>query len=154
MATLEEAFREKGATESMINSKTFKMAEEVIAEETVEGISEAAAIARQADTAATNAQRTLVQLKRANDEAFSILRAVNTANDALAEEAARVTVTDKNTLAAINAYTMVLVRTKEVVGPEGLTEGVWQQAIEAASYCAWRASSGSHGSSQPFQRIH
>lgn len=50
------------------------------------------------------------------------------------------TVTDKRILEAINAYTMVLARTKEVVGDE-MTEVAWAKAIEAASFCAWRTGS-------------
>lgn len=57
------------------------------------------------------------------------------------------TVTDKRTLEAINAYTMVLARTKEVVGDE-MTEAAWAKAIEAASFCAWRTGSGSQQYSQ------
>ena len=131
----------KGATGAMLDSKTFKMAKEVIAEGAVDGIAEAAAIAQQADEAATNAQRAIVSIRDATSEAYSILRSVNAANDLLEEKASKVTVTDKKTLEAINAYTTVLARTKDVVGAEGMTEGVWQRAIEAASYCAWRTAS-------------
>ena len=141
MATLEEAMLAKGATGAMLDSKTFKMAKEVIAEGAVDGIAEAAAIAQQADEAATNAQRAIVSIRDATSEAHSVLRAVNAASDLLGEKASKVTVTDKKTLEAINAYTTVLARTKEVVGAEGMTDGVWQRAIEAASYCAWRTAS-------------
>lgn len=141
MATLEEALLAKGATGAMLDSKTFKMAKEAVAEGAVDGIADAAEIARKADEAATNIQRTLTQLNKATDTAWSTLRAVNEANDRLRENAASVIVTDPKTLEAINAYTMVLTRTKEVVGDDGMTDSVWEKAIEAASYCAWRTGS-------------
>ena len=138
MATLEEALLAKGATGSMLDSKTFKMAKEAVAEGAVDGIADAAEIAREAGYAATAIQRTLAQLNKATDTAWSTLRAVNEANDRLQESAASVIVTDQKTLEAVNAYTMVLTRTKEVVG-DGMTSEVWEKAIEAASYCPWRA---------------
>lgn len=81
-------------------------------------------------------------LSKASDNAWSLLRIINEANDRLQDSAASVIVTDKKTLEAINAYTMVLVRTKEVVGEE-MTDDVWVKAIEAASFCAWRTGSNS-----------
>jgi len=138
MATLEEALLAKGATGAMLDSKTFKMAKEAVAEGAVDGIADAAEIARKADEAATNIQRVLAQLNKASEAAWSMLRAVNEASDRLQDSAENVIVSDKKTLEAINAYTMVLVRTKEVVGNEDMTDNVWEKAIEAASYCAWR----------------
>lgn len=142
MATLEEALLAKGATGSMLDSKTFKMAKEAVAEGAVDGIADAAQIAKEADEAAANIQRTLTQLSKASDNAWSLLRIINEANDRLQDSAVSVIVTDKKTLEAINAYTMVLVRTKEVVGEE-MTDDVWVKAIEAASFCAWRTGSNS-----------
>lgn len=88
----------------------------------------------------TAMQRTkaLGLLNKASETAWSMLRAVNEASDRLQDSAENVIVSDKKTLEAINAYTMVLVRTKEVVGNEDMTDNVWEKAIEAASYCAWR----------------
>lgn len=140
MATLEEALLAKGATGAMLDSKTFKMAKEAVAEGAVDGIADAAEIARKADEAATNIQRVLTQLNKASETAWSMLRAVNEASDRLQDSAENVIVSDKKTLEAINAYTMVLVRTKEVVGDE-MTEVAWAKAIEAASFCAWRTGS-------------
>ena len=128
MATLEEALLAKGATGAMLDSKTFRMAKEAIAERAVDGIADAAEIAERADQSATSIQRTLTP--------------VNEATDRLRENAASVVVTDPKTLEAINAYTMVLTRTKEVVGEGCMTDSVWEKAIEAASYCAWRTNAG------------
>lgn len=128
----------------MLDSKTFAMARDAIADGAVDGVSDAAAIAQQAADAARKAGDTLLLLSEASDDAYSILRAVTNAKESLAEQAAQlsVTVKDKSTLEAINAFTMVLLRTKEVVGEEAMTEAVWEKAIEAASYCAWRTGSG------------
>lgn len=53
-----------------------------------------------------------------------------------------VTVKDPGIMDAINAYTLILTRTKQVLGDEALTEAVLVQLLETASYGLWRSIMG------------
>ena len=144
MATLEEEMRARGANDMMVNSKTFKMAEEIIAEGAVDGISTAAAIAQRVEDAAISEKKAMMDVAFWVAKAEETVRDIKTVTEALSEQAEKVTITDKKSLEAVNVYTLVLQRTKEIIGPD-MTEAVWEKGIEAASYCAWRSIMGPKG---------
>lgn len=126
----------------MINSKTFKLAQEAIAEGAVDGLDDAMLVEQSVRSATQNAQQLLGHMQSLYSESRRLLDLLHGAHDQLETDAAKVTVTNKKTIEAINAYEMVLARTKEAVGADGMTEAVWVKAIEAGSYCAWRSIMG------------
>lgn len=142
MATLEEVLRDMGANDQMINSRTFKMAQQAIAEGAVDGVADAELVEQRVRESTETGVRLLRLLEGIYEDSNRLLDVMNAAHDRLETDASKVTVTNKKTLEAINAYEMVLARTKAVVGDEGMTEAVWVKAIEAGSYCAWRSIMG------------
>lgn len=142
MATLEETLRARGATDQMINSRTFRMAQEAIADGSVDGLDEARVIEKRMEQATAYAESLLNAIGSRQDESNRLLLTMDAAIEELQRDVEQVALTDKKTAEAVNAYTMVLMRTKQVVGPEGMTESIWEKAIEAASYCAWRSIMG------------
>lgn len=142
MATLEESLRARGASDQMINSRTFQMAQEVIADGAVDGLDEARLVAQRVERATTRAESTFNAIDAATRESTNLLHTMNEAIGELERSVEEVTIKDKKTCEAVNAYTLVLMRTKDAVGTDCMTERIWEKAIEAASYCAWRSIMG------------
>lgn len=142
MATLEESLRARGASDQMINSRTFQMAQEVIADGAVDGLDEARLVEQRVECATARAQSAFSAINAATQESINLLNTMNEAIGDLERSVEEVTIKDKKTREAVNAYTLVLMRTKDAVGKDGMTERIWEKAIEAASYCAWRSIMG------------
>lgn len=141
MATLEDALRLRGATDQMLASKTFQMAQDAIADGAVDGLDEARVVANKIEQATKRADRMLGALSDTSKQSENLLLIMDDAMRTLEPMAAKVTLTDRKTIDAVNAYTLVLQRTKEVLG-DNLGDEVLIKTIEAASYCAWRTIMG------------
>ena len=89
--------------------------------------SESKRVAAELHKQRAEAEKTLGELKSAESKAKDKIRSYG--------------IRDAQTIEALNLYSEVLERTKEIVG-DGLTEEIWLKAIEAGSYGMWRTIMG------------
>lgn len=148
MGTLRDEMRKRGANEAQLGSKTMQMAEEIFADKAVDGLSEANgrldALNAKADRLKllyADAEKIGYELERQSDNARDVMSGLIGATGDARKTADKLQVKDAATIDALNAYSEVLRRTKEIVGGE-MTETIWVEAVQAASYCAWRSIMG------------
>lgn len=155
MATLRQELEGMGATPAQLKSKVVDMAEQVIAEGAVEGLTEARREVERLEREIGNASRKMVTVTSAANEATAkgaslrrdievahrVMAQIRDATDDCKETAAKVTLTDETLIQSVNMYREVLSSTKDAVGDQ-MTEQIWIKAIEAASYGMWRAIMG------------
>lgn len=89
--------------------------------------SESKRVAAELHKQRTEAEKTLHELKNAESKAKDKIRSYG--------------IRDVSTIEAINLYSEILERTKEIVG-DGMTEEIWLKVIEAGSYGMWRTIMG------------
>lgn len=147
------AMKQAGATDQQLNTKVYQMAEQVVADGAVDGL----AVARMElesfeqrlhsandglDSRLRRAVDVRSKLASDVDAARSVCENVTERTKELNAAVDEVSVKDPLVRDAINAYTLVLMRTKQVFGDDNMTEGVMEKAIEAASYGMWRSIMG------------
>lgn len=142
-----------GASEAQFNSKIFHMTEVAIAEDSVDGYE---TVSKAVDRLTEKLDESSRALDKKLTNSFSMDQRlddrINEAEDTLGKLNKRVaelnvavdniTVKDPGIMDAINAYTLILTRTKEVLGEDALTEAVLVQLLETASYGLWRSIMG------------
>lgn len=142
-----------GATESQLNSKTMEMVEEAIANDAVDGLATADERVKSLMTRIGRAEASLDEnINLATRKATTLNNSVSKAEAACHEVDRRiaqlgvaadsVTVSDQSVMDAVNAYTLMLTRSKEILGPEGMTEEVTKQIVETAGYVMYRTVMG------------
>ncbi len=157
---LHSVMERMGATQSQLSSKTFDMAEKAIAESAVDGVATANArlrgFERQVESTvfevrqlAASTKANLEQSKsqidaldNATKRAASVERKVDEKLSQLMASVDSITIKDAALLDAVNVYTLILDRTKQVLGEDALTEAVVVQLLETASYGLWRSIMG------------
>ena len=146
---LKEAMAAKGASDAMLNSKTLKMAEAIMAED-------AGVVSETANEYAKNLQTEMERscdaitklgsvLKYMEDRVNSMKSDVSSITDAVdnfVEANKQKVVEDPRTKDAILAYQQMLTITQSIFGEENMTEAVMIKTIEAGSYCFWRSVMG------------
>lgn len=151
--SLRDAMVEAGASEQQFNSKAYKMAEQAVADDAVDGMATARGLLdsymQRIGTAEgdlrqmlSSASRYSTDLRVIIGEARNVSEDVESRTKELGAAADEISVKDPLVRDAINAYTLVLMRTKQVFGDDNMTEGVMEKAIEAASYGMWRSIMG------------
>ena len=146
---LKEAMAVKGANDAMLNSKTLKMVEAIMAEdagvvpETVneyaKNLQEEMGRNRDAITKLGSVLKYLEdRVNRMKSDVSSITDAVDNFVDANKQKV----VEDPRTKDAILAYQQMLTITQSIFGKENMTEAVMVKAIEAGSYGFWRSVMG------------
>jgi len=134
-----------GATESQLNSKTMEMVEEAIANDAVDGMATAdervkslmTRIGRAEDSLDENINLATIRNAALNDsvsKANAACREVDRRLAQLGAAADLVTIKEQSVMDAVNAYTLMLTRSKEILGPEGMTEEVTKQIVETAGH--------------------
>ena len=146
--------KKRGATDYMLDSKTFAIVEDVLLEYELDSVSAGVANAyanRLANAISGSANAIRAENAKAKAIAEGLESATKSASDTmarldqLATAADKLTLTDSTLLNAINTYTLILSRTKEILGEEALTEAVIIQLLETASYGLWRSIMGPKG---------
>ena len=147
------AMKQAGATDQQLNTKVYQMAEQVVADGAVDGLAvarmELESFEQRLHSANDSFARSLSQAESMNGRLKgSINAAQGVCNDVdermkeLGVAADEISVKDPLVRDAINAYTLVLMRTKQVFGDDNMTESVMEKAIEAASYGMWSSIMG------------
>lgn len=143
---LREAVVGLGATDAQLNSKIFTMAEQALAEGTVDGLSDARKSVQELNKRVDSALSKIgPSIALAGNEANRLNAAIKDAREvlgALDGSLDEIKICDSNIRDAVNAYTLILSRTKQVLGDDAMTEAVTIQLLETASYGLWRSIMG------------
>ncbi len=148
--SLREVLSRKGATDAQLNAKVVGLMEEAISEGAVDGMKTAESAAKRLMNTVNTASRDLDnKILRAGSHEHKLTQKIAEAERAV-ELVTEVTkqldessesIKDKATIDGVNAYSLILTRTKGIVG-EDMTEAIWIKTIEAASYGMWRSIMG------------
>ena len=154
MKTIRDLVVELGATDQQVDSKIFHMVEQAIADNAVDGLADARKSVVDLQSKLDNASSGLdSSISRAMGLYSQLNHTIAEAKEARGELSASVDdvrINDEALRDAINAYTMILSRTKDVLGDDAMTEPVIIQLLETASYGLWRSIMGPK--EQPKQR--
>lgn len=143
---LRDAVVALGATEAQLSSKIFAMTEQAVADGAVDGLSDARKSVQELNKRVESALHKIVpsitmadKCADALDDRIKSAREVLGALDGSLDE---IKISDQNLRDAVNAYTLILSRTKQVLGDNAMTEAVTIQLLETASYGLWRSIMG------------
>ena len=143
---LRDALIELGATSSQLNSSTFAMAEQAIADDAVDGLHEARErinrLTAKIDTSERQLNSTCNSAQTKANKLSDLIKQAQEVIEPLGDNLDTVKVSDQNLRDAVNAYTLILSRTKQVLGDDAMTEAVTIQLLETASYGLWRSIMG------------
>lgn len=143
---LRDALIELGATDNQLNSKVFAMAEQAVADGSADGLSDARkivdALTSRIDASEKRFRYTCDSAQSAAGILSDLVRQAEEVIEPLGDNLDTVRVSDQNLRDAVNAYTLILSRTKQVLGDDAMTEAVTIQLLETASYGLWRSIMG------------
>lgn len=143
---LRDALAELGATDAQLNSKVFAMAERAVADGSVDGLSDARksvdALTSRIDASEKRFRYTCDSAQSAAGILSDLIKQAQEVIEPLSDNLDTVRVSDQNLRDAVNAYTLILSRTKQVLGDDAMTEAVIIQLLETASYGLWRSIMG------------
>lgn len=143
---LRDALAELGATDAQLNSKVFAMAEQAVADGSVDGLSDARksvdALTSRIDASERRFRSTCDSAQSKANVLSGLIKQAQEVIEPLGDNLDTVKVSDQNLRDAVNAYTLILSRTKQVLGDDAMTEAVIIQLLETASYGLWRSIMG------------
>lgn len=143
---LRTAVQELGATDAQLNSKVFAMAEQAVADGSVDGLSDVRKSVKMLEGRVNDANDSIssriLSARSASQHLESIVKDAREAIGDLSGAVDEVHVGDETIRDAVNAYTLILTRTKQVLGEDAMTEAVICQLLETASYGLWRSIMG------------
>lgn len=135
-----------GADANQLNSKIFAMAEQAVADGSADGLSDAR---KSVDDLTSRIDASEKRFRSTCDSAqveanilSGLIKQAQEVIEPLGENLDTVKVSDQNLRDAVNAYTLILSRTKQVLGDDAMTEAVIVQLLETASYGLWRSIMG------------
>ena len=142
---LREVLASKGATQTQLNSATLKMCAEAIAEGAIDELGLARSqvndlmtkvdgVESGLDRRISAASQSVRQLDAAMSRADQKLKEVTAKVGELGELTDSITVSDAALKDAANMFSLILLRTKQILGDDAMTEAVIVQLLETASY--------------------